>query len=67
MRLVKTAKITTRLGFNPGRELGPRETRALPKLPAAATSAVWKHKGIYRFHDEQVGQWSDVLSVSVMG
>ena len=36
-------------------------------LPAAGTSAVWKYKGIYRFHDEQVGQWSDIVSVSVMG
>ncbi|MBI3418178.1 MAG: hypothetical protein HY043_23050 [Verrucomicrobia bacterium] len=36
-------------------------------LPAAGTSAVWKYKAIYRLHDEQVGQWSDVISVSVMG
>lgn len=36
-------------------------------LPAAGTSAVWKYKTIYRFHDDQVGQWSDILSVSVMG
>ncbi len=30
-----------------------------------ATSAIWKYKAIYRLHDEQVGQWSDVLSVTV--
>ena len=36
-------------------------------LPAAGTSAVWKCKAIYRLNDEQVGQWSDGVSVSVMG
>ncbi len=36
-------------------------------LPAPGTSAVWKYKAIYRLNDEQVGQWSDVASVSVMG
>ena len=36
-------------------------------LPAPGTSAVWKYKAIYRLHDEQVGQWSDVASISVMG
>jgi hypothetical protein len=35
-------------------------------LPAAVASAVWKYKAIYRFNDEQVGQWSDVASISVM-
>ena len=34
---------------------------------APGTSAVWKYKAIFRFHDDQVGQWSDVFSVSVMG
>jgi hypothetical protein len=33
--------------------------------PLPATSAVWKYKAIYRLHDEQVGQWSDVLSITV--
>jgi len=28
---------------------------------------VWKYKAIYRYHDEQVGEWSDVLSVVVGG
>ncbi|MBI3414312.1 MAG: hypothetical protein HY043_03165 [Verrucomicrobia bacterium] len=36
-------------------------------LPAPGARAVWKCKAIYRLHDEQVGQWSDVVSVSVMG
>lgn len=36
-------------------------------LPAAGSSAVWKYKAIYRLADEQVGQWSDVASLSVMG
>ena len=35
-------------------------------LPAAGASAVWKYKAIYRLNDEQVGQWSDVVSISVM-
>jgi hypothetical protein len=33
--------------------------------PLPATSAVWKYKAIYRLHDEQVGHWSDVLSITV--
>ena len=36
-------------------------------LPAPGASAVWKYKAIYRLRDEQVGQWSDMASVSVMG
>jgi len=36
-------------------------------LPAAGASATWKYKAIYRLHDEQVGQWSDVMSISVGG
>jgi hypothetical protein len=36
-------------------------------LPAPGTSAVWNYKAIYRLHDEQVGQWSDVVSVTVGG
>ncbi len=36
-------------------------------LPAAGTSAVWKYKGIYRYKDQQVGQWSDVATIGVMG
>ncbi|MEI6145905.1 MAG: hypothetical protein D0531_04455 [Methylococcales bacterium] len=33
--------------------------------PLPTTSAVWKYRAIYRLHDEQVGQWSDVLSITV--
>ena len=36
-------------------------------LPPAGTSAMWRYKAIYLLHDEQVGQWSDVISVSVGG
>jgi hypothetical protein len=44
----------------------PNTTDTWP-LPAPGTSAMWKYKAIYLLHDEQVGQWSDVLSVSVGG
>jgi len=33
--------------------------------PLPSTSAQWKYKAIYRLHDEQVGHWSDVLSITV--
>ena len=36
-------------------------------LPASGVSAVWKYKGIYRYKDAQVGQWSDVATIGVMG
>ena len=36
-------------------------------LPAPGQSAVWKYKAIYRLHDEQVGQWSYVVTVAVTG
>ncbi|MCX7113490.1 MAG: hypothetical protein NTX45_26005 [Proteobacteria bacterium] len=36
-------------------------------LPAPGTGTVWNYKAIYRLHDEQVGQWSDVISVTVGG
>jgi len=42
----------------------PNTTDSSP-LPVAG--AIWKYKAIYRLHDEPVGQWSDVLSVSVGG
>ena len=35
--------------------------------PRPGSSAVRKHKAIYRLAGEQVGQWSDVASISVMG
>src|ERR1700720_1989927 len=36
------------------------DTAALP-----AGGGIWKYKAIYRLHDEQVGQWSDIVSVPV--
>jgi hypothetical protein len=36
-------------------------------LPAAGASAVWRYKAIYRLNDEQVGSWSDVATIGVMG
>ena len=36
-------------------------------LPATGTGINWKYKAIYRLHDEQVGQWSDVLSILAGG
>lgn len=36
-------------------------------LPAPGQSAVWKYKAIYRLGDERVGQWSDEVSIVVMG
>jgi len=36
-------------------------------LPAAGQSAIWKYRAIYRLGDERVGQWSDDVTVSVMG
>ncbi len=36
-------------------------------LPAPGQTALWKYKAIYRLNDEQVGQWSDVVSQAVQG
>lgn len=36
-------------------------------LPAPDRSAIWKYRAIYRLNDEPVGQWSDVISVTVGG
>ena len=36
-------------------------------LPAAGQTAVWKYKMIYLVNDEVVGNWSDVVSVTVHG
>jgi hypothetical protein len=44
----------------------PNTTDPSP-LPAPGTSAAWRYKAIYRLHDEQVGQWSDVMSIAVGG
>lgn len=34
-------------------------------LPSSGASALWRYRAIYRLHDEQVGQWSDVISTTV--
>lgn len=39
------------------------DTHTLP----AGQSAVWKYKAIYRLNDENAGQWSDEVSITVSG
>lgn len=34
-------------------------------IPATAQSALWKYKAIYRYGDDIVGLWSDVVSIAV--
>ena len=34
-------------------------------LPIANSSALWKYKAIYRYGDDVVGIWSDVVSIAV--
>ncbi|UOA08547.1 hypothetical protein [Methylobacter sp. S3L5C] len=41
------------------------EPNSKDSSPLPTTGAVWKYKAIYRLHDQQVGQWSDVISVAV--
>ena len=41
------------------------EPNSTDMSPLPATGAVWKYKAIYRLHDQQVGQWSDVTSIAV--
>ncbi len=36
-------------------------------LPPAGQSAVWKYRGIYVLGDQPAGQWSDPVSIAVMG
>lgn len=36
-------------------------------LPPAGKSEVWQYRMIYHYKDERVGQWSDVVSVTVTG
>lgn len=47
-------------------DLKPNYTDNTP-LPPAGSSAVWQYRAIYRRKDERVGQWSDVLAVTVAG
>ena len=44
----------------------PNYTDTAP-LPAAGSTQAWHYKVIYIYKDEQVGHWSDVASVTVMG
>ncbi len=36
-------------------------------LPASGTAAVWRYKMIYLMNDEPIGNWSDVVNVTVYG
>lgn len=36
-------------------------------LPPAGESAVWKYRAMYLYNDDQVGLWSDMVTVSVVG
>lgn len=36
-------------------------------LPPAGSSAIWQYRAIYRRKDERIGQWSDVVTVTVAG
>lgn len=36
-------------------------------LPPMGKSAVWKYRAIYRKKDQRVGQWSDVVTITVTG
>jgi hypothetical protein len=36
-------------------------------LPAPGISVVWKYKGIYRLNNQQVGEWSGVAIIGVIG
>lgn len=36
-------------------------------LPEAGQSAIWRYRLIYRYQDEQVGVFSDIVSIAVLG
>lgn len=36
-------------------------------LPEVGTTQLWKYKAIYLWHDEEVGSWSDDISIAVIG
>lgn len=44
----------------------PHYTDTAP-MPPAGQSQIWKYKAIYRLNDARVGQWSDEVSITVMG
>ncbi len=53
--------------FGVNMEKGQPDYPDTAPLPAPGQIALWKYKAIYRLNDEQVGQWSDVVSVPVAG
>ncbi len=36
-------------------------------LPAASVSEVWAYKAIYRYNNVQIGNWSEIMSIAVLG
>jgi len=42
-------------------------TDKISQLPAPGASAIWKYRAIYLYKGEQVGQWSETVSVTVHG
>ena len=42
-------------------------TRVPDPVPLPATPTTWKYKAIYRVKDEQIGNWSDMVSIAVGG
>jgi hypothetical protein len=63
-------EIQKRVGDEPWRSLAidtvPTYIDKEP-LPPSGKSEVWEYRMIYHFKDERVGQWSDVVSVTVTG
>lgn len=63
-------EIQKRVGDEPWRALAidtvPNYTDKEP-LPPAGKSEVWQYRIIYLLKDERVGQWSDVVSITVTG
>lgn len=42
-------------------------TRVPDNATLPATGATWRYKAIYRVKDEQIGEWSDVVTIAVGG
>ncbi|MDI1318023.1 hypothetical protein [Flavobacterium sp.] len=36
------------------------------ELPPAEESAVWKYRALYLYNYDQVGLWSDIVTISVV-
>lgn len=41
--------------------------RVADTTPLPASPVNWKYKAIYRMKDEQIGNWSDVVTIAVGG